>query len=214
MFKHGPSLHWLFVVWNCKKEKVAISLDYYISQILTRQCHNDWWGQSGAFVFKQQRWNSCENHRENSLTPLLFTICLSVVTAAISSIGQGHVSGSGDTLQHASVTAAVQRHCSVCVLSHGRGLVAGLQNTAAACHQHCRNCTHLQISLQNTPAAAPSVSPTLHCTHFALLQNLQTLVTSAGCTRRYYPPKISSYIPVLSTFIVSGFAQYNYVNGF
>ena len=154
------------------------------------------------------------------MTPLLFTtICLSVVTAAIlsavlspaiSSIGQGHVSGSGDTLQHASVTAAVQRHCSVCVLSHGRGLVAGLQNTAAACHQHCRNCTHLQISLQNTAAAAP----TLRCTRFALLQNLQTLVTSAGCTRRYYPPKISSYIPVLSTFIVSGFAQYNYVNVF
>ena len=158
------------------------------------------------------------------MTPLLFTtICLSVVTAAIlsavlsptiSSIGQRHMSGSGDTVQHASVTAAVQRHCSVCVLSHGRGLVAGLQNTAAACHQHCRNCTHLQISLQNTAAAAPSVSPTLRCTHFALLQNLQTLVTSAGCTRRYYPPKISSYIPVLSTFIVSGFAQYNYVNGF
>ena len=90
-------------------------------------------------------------------------------------------------LQHASVTAAVQRHCSVCVLSHGRGLVAGLQNTAAACRQHCRNCTHLQISLQNTPAAAPSVSPTLHCTHFALLQNLQTLVTSAGCSSQVLP---------------------------
>ena len=78
-------------------------------------------------------------------------------------------------LQHASVTAAVQRHCSVCVLSHGRGLVAGLQNTAAACRQHCRNCTHLQISLQNSAAAAlHSVSPTLQKLHTsALLQNLQ-----------------------------------------
>ena len=139
---------------------------------------------SGQKLESSLKW--CENYCEISLTPILFTtIYLSVVTAAIlsaaiSSIGQGHVSGSGDTLQHASVTAAVQHHCSVCVLSHGRGLVAGLQNTAAAWHQHCRNCTHLQISLQNSAAAAlHSVSPTL-----------QKLTHLRHCRIFWYTPRL------------------------
>ena len=104
---------------------------------------------------------------------------------------------SGDTRQHASVTAAVQRHCSVCVLSHGRGLVAGLQNT---------------------PAAAASVSPTLQklhtsaditaehgCSCSAVSPTLQKLHTSAESAEPGHPArlKLAGTLPVCRKYRAS-----------